>query len=150
MIYEESLVLWRELGRNWGIAEALINLGNMDLVRSDYDAAHQHYAESLTLDWEIARRKPCLVYAFGGLAAVKLGTDHTPDTAQVAARLAAISETLLLSTDFIREPIERKIYDDAVNAARMQLGEEAFNAAWAEGEKMTLEEAIELALQDSS
>ena len=40
------------------------------------------------------------------------------------------------------------IYDRAIEAIRENLDEEAFNAAWQEGRKMTLDEAIECALGD--
>jgi hypothetical protein len=43
-------------------------------------------------------------------------------------------------------PSERPDYDRGVAAVRAGLGEEAFAEAWEEGRKMTVEEAIQLAM----
>ena len=40
-------------------------------------------------------------------------------------------------------------YDRALAAARAQLDEAAWNAAWAEGRAMTLEQAVTYALEDA-
>jgi hypothetical protein len=39
-------------------------------------------------------------------------------------------------------PVERASYERSVAAARIQLGEQAFAAAWAEGQTMTLEQVL--------
>jgi hypothetical protein len=44
---------------------------------------------------------------------------------------------------------ERDEHDRAVATARAELGEEAFAAAWEEGKKMTMEQAVEYALEES-
>jgi len=41
-------------------------------------------------------------------------------------------------------------YDRALADARLQLGEESFAAAWAEGRAMSVEQAIEYALEEAS
>ncbi len=41
---------------------------------------------------------------------------------------------------------ERAEYDQNGSALRMQMGPQAFAAAWAEGRAMTMEQAIQLAL----
>lgn len=123
---------------------ALNNLGGLALAQHDYATARSDYAESLTLDREIGDKEG-LVCDFGGLAAVRLGIGRAPD----AVRLAAASETLRLAISLTREPTEREIYEGTVAAARAQLGEQAFDIAWAEGSGMTLEEAINLALEDA-
>ena len=70
------------------------------------------------------------------------------DTADLsrAARLAAAAESLRLSVGVAREPVEARIYEHAVASARAGLSEAAFQAAWAEGEQMSLNEAINYAL----
>ena len=44
-------------------------------------------------------------------------------------------------------PVDRVKYDQILAAVRAQLDEATFNAAWEEGRKMTLEQAIEYALK---
>lgn len=43
--------------------------------------------------------------------------------------------------------VERPLYEQTVTTARSRLDEEAFAAAWAEGQAMTLEEAIDYTRQ---
>jgi hypothetical protein len=44
-------------------------------------------------------------------------------------------------------PVQRVGHDQAVQAMRAALGEEAFAATWAEGHSLPLDEAISLALE---
>jgi len=46
------------------------------------------------------------------------------------------------------ESLEARIYERALAAARAGLSEAEFSAAWTEGERMTLEEAIAYALKN--
>ena len=44
-------------------------------------------------------------------------------------------------------PLTKRESDSAIAQARQRLDESAFNAAWAEGKKMTIDEALDLALK---
>jgi hypothetical protein len=46
-------------------------------------------------------------------------------------------------------PDVRRAYEESVMAAKGALGDERFAAAWAEGQAMTLDEAVEYALEKS-
>ena len=59
-----------------------------------------------------------------------------------AARLLGASAALREEIGTPLPPIVRTDHDHASNAAREALGEEAFEAAWAAGHAMSLEEAI--------
>jgi hypothetical protein len=58
------------------------------------------------------------------------------------------AEALLESLGAVLDAEHRLIYERAVAAARAQLGEETFATAREEGRAMSLEEAIEYALQE--
>ncbi len=66
-----------------------------------------------------------------------------------AARLLAAADSLLKAIDQVIDPSDRVEFDHAVSTARMRMGEQAFDAAWAEGRGLTTEQAIGLALGDS-
>lgn len=51
--YEESVVIWRELGDKWGLASALLNLGIVTFAQGDNEAARLLHEESLTLSEEL-------------------------------------------------------------------------------------------------
>ena len=58
------------------------------------------------------------------------------------------AETLVASIRLEISPAERAHYDQAIAAARAALGKEGFNAAWAEGRGLTMEQAIAYALEE--
>jgi hypothetical protein len=63
------------------------------------------------------------------------------------ARLGGVAEALREALGVPLAPAARSNQDQAVQAMRAALGEEAFAAAWAEGRAMPLEEAVALALE---
>jgi hypothetical protein len=65
---------------------------------------------------------------------------------QRAARLFRAAEELREASGHPLPPVMRAEYERNVAAARAQLGEEAFAAAWAAGRAMTVEQAIAYAL----
>ena len=77
----------------------------------------------------------------GGVAAARQQPER-------AARLfgAAIEDNTLIS---VMEPAEQADTERCIAAARAQLDETVFAVAWAEGQAMTLEQAIAYALEGS-
>jgi len=148
-LHEESLALNREMGDKNGITISLSNLGFVAVEQQDYIRARALYVESLTQAREMGN-KLIVVVNLAGLAgvAVQVGSASAvkPERALHATRLAAAAEALLVAIQATMEPPERRNYDHAIAAARAVLGEEAFNAAWAEGQAMSLDDAIALAL----
>jgi hypothetical protein len=60
--------------------------------------------------------------------------------------LAAAAETLRTDVGLILQPLPRDVYEKVVATTRAVLGEEAFTAAWTEGQALTVEQAVALAL----
>jgi hypothetical protein len=77
-----------------------------------------------------------------GLADVALAEGRPRRAAQLLAAARLIVENQQT------HPVDRDDYERDVALARAQLGEEAFTAAWAEGQAMSLEQAIAFALAD--
>jgi non-specific serine/threonine protein kinase len=69
--------------------------------------------------------------------------------AQRAARLFGASEAAREWIGAPLKPGEMPIYDRHLARVRANLNTNTFDAAWAEGRKMTLEQAIEFALEES-
>ncbi len=59
-----------------------------------------------------------------------------------AARLWGTAEALREAIGALMHPVYRTEYEQAVAAARTELGEEAFAAAWAEGRTAPVEQVI--------
>jgi len=64
-----------------------------------------------------------------------------------SAKLFGAAEALRELIGSPMTPLERREYDQAVSNLRTQMGEAALAKAWAEGRALTMEQAIEYALE---
>jgi tetratricopeptide (TPR) repeat protein len=67
-----------------------------------------------------------------------------------AARVLGAAEAIYQRTRYLITPRERSEQDETLNAARAALGEAAFTRAWQAGQAMTLDQAIEYALNEAT
>ncbi len=141
---DESLTICREIGNRQGIAHALNTLGIVALTLSDYSSTRTFYAESLAIRREIGETRG-IAYSLESFAALFSARGET----ETASRLWGAAEVLREALVMPLPPNERIHHDRQVDEARMALGDEAFAAAWKEGREMTLEQAIEYALEIS-
>ncbi|MBV9281378.1 MAG: tetratricopeptide repeat protein [Chloroflexi bacterium] len=139
---EESLSLWRELGDRVGEARVLNNLVYVALERGERDRAAALQRESLLLSRELGNQENLAVCLDG---AGKVATAR--GRAERAARLWGAAEALRRSLGQQIPPNEHAFREPYLAAASTKLGEEAFAAAWREGEAMTPEEAVGVALR---
>ncbi|MFQ5340096.1 MAG: tetratricopeptide repeat protein [Anaerolineae bacterium] len=141
-LLEESLAIFRELGHKSGIAHALTNLGNLLLDQCDYTATYSLQEESLRIRQELGDRRGIAesLESFAGLAAQQRQPERALLLAGAAAALrAAIGAPLALTeTDRLERHLE---------PARQALGEETAARVFADGEAMTMEEAIKYTLE---
>jgi tetratricopeptide (TPR) repeat protein len=141
---DESLATFKELGAKIYFAYTLVCLGYVARRAGALTNAKARFTESLVLmqklndDTGIAS---CLV----GLA----GVDAMEGRPTRAAIMLGIVDTIASATDLFSGPITRIEYEYALAATRPQLEEVAFAAAWAEGQPMSLEQAVVFALETS-
>jgi predicted ATPase/DNA-binding SARP family transcriptional activator len=144
-LLEESLAICRELQDRGGIAYSFNVLGSVALARGDNGAAQALFEESLAIFRELGD-KGGIITDLEEMAEVAVA--HAQ--AERAARLFGAAEGL---RDALGAPLPRADRTEdglSVAAVRAALGEEAFAAAWAAGRAMSLEQAIALALDDTS
>ncbi len=151
-LYEECLNLGQALGFKQIISLSYFNLGFVAVEQKDYLAARNFHTKSLAQAQQVNDKK-LIAYALAGLASVAVQSGGKVEeiagaATQRSARLAAAVESLLTSIKGAMEPFVRKQYERTVAAARAALGEDEFSEAWAEGEKMPLEEVIGYALEE--
>lgn len=144
--YEESLALRREIGYQSGVACTLHNLGETLLYQGDDPLqARELLQESLSLAWEVGDKTHiAAVMAALARVATELGQ------AARAAQLLSQGESLLLSIGAVIPLAGRQAYERCVEAVRAELGQAAFDAAWAEGRARTLEDAVAFALEEGA
>ncbi len=134
---EESVTLYRELGVQQDIATSLSVLGEVEASQGNYAMARSLYEESLAIARKRGDKGGIAFYQEKFASVVAAQGEFT-----WAARLRGAAEVLREAIGAPRPPFERVSYEQAVAAARAQLGEKSFAAAWAEGRSMTPEQAL--------
>jgi tetratricopeptide (TPR) repeat protein len=149
-LYAESLALKRELGDKRGIAITLCNLGLVAHEQGDNASASIHFEESLILRRDLGDKWGIALSLAGlGAVAVALGSVDNVSGSGISrgVRLLGFVEALLESIGGVLETEDRLPFDCAVVSARALLGANEFERLWAQGHTMTLEQALEYALQ---
>ena len=144
-LYEQSLVLWRELRGAPGIASALHKLGQVRRFARDIPGARALLLESLELQRDLGNKQgigECLV----GLAATVAVSGDTDR----AAKIFAAGSALLQAIGVPLAPLDRLALSNDLRAAREECGADLWDVAWDAGSTMSPEDAIALALKDDT
>jgi non-specific serine/threonine protein kinase len=139
-LLEENMVLTEELGTDGDRAEVLEKLGKVAYLQRDYEGAHLLYRRSLSLFQELGDKMGiarCLV-DLAGLSTATMGKGQNAST----ARLLSAAQQVLDTVGFQLEPEDRDLFDGYIATVRARLSERAFEEAWAEGQAMTVTQAI--------
>jgi len=140
-LYEESLALARKTGDKGGIIIALWLGALASLGQGDYQKVRELCEEGLDLARHVGNTR-AVAFMLHVLAA-SAGARGLP---ACSVRLWGAAESLLDTLGTTLGPAERHHYGPYVAAAREELDEVVWKAAWAEGRAMVLEQAVEYAL----
>jgi tetratricopeptide (TPR) repeat protein len=134
---EESLALRRGRSDTYGIATVLVELAALLREQGGAEQALTWYRESLALSETGGYAKPMAqgLEGIAGIAAVQ-------GYAERAARLVGAAAALRQRSGMSPDSEERGDSDQTVAAVRAALGDDAFSAAWAEGQTLQLEQAL--------
>ncbi|HZO90044.1 MAG TPA: tetratricopeptide repeat protein [Chthonomonadaceae bacterium] len=141
--YEKCLPTFQEMGNKYGMVLTLDNLGLLSTAEGDYASARALQRQGL----EIARDlgyKGGVVWFLEGFAKLA-AAQQQGERAAVLWAVAAAQREAMSSPLW---PCVLAEYERSLGDVREALGEEAFAAAWAEGQAMTLEQAMEYALEE--
>jgi len=136
ILLQDSLTLARELDDKAWLSTVLYSLGYLALLQGDLTQAAARYYEGFSLVLETGE-KELMGWRMMGLAELAEAEGHFLRAAHL---LGATDARLNVSREL--NPFERANYDRILAAARAQLGEQAFAAAWAEGRAITPEQAF--------
>jgi tetratricopeptide (TPR) repeat protein len=145
--FEEALSISKEADDKFEIAFVLYGLGRVAQAQGDFATARKLNLEAIVFfrdrcdPSDIPEGVARCLETFAILAVTQNQMDR-------AACLFSASEKLYAPLPFQLSAKERAEHDQAIATARAALGEEAFAAAWGEGQKMTLEQAVEYALRE--
>jgi ATP/maltotriose-dependent transcriptional regulator MalT len=139
---DEALSLSQALKLQDDCARAYCGLGHLALRQGDLAQARASFEECIMLvqgRWLIPRLKWVLASSLEGLGEIALAEGQAAWTVRLFASADAARATNgYYSPVFLDQPY----YDRTLAAARAQLGETAFAAAWEEGRAMTPQEVI--------
>ena len=130
---EEALALFRQEGYRYGAAYTLSNLAEIALVRGDHARAAALWQERLDQSWSVPGLLPGLI----GLADIAAAVGET----RWAARLLGAGEAHRERLGVTLMPRQAAVYENMAADARAALGEVAFSEAWAEGRRLSADEA---------
>ena len=142
---EEALSLSRAAGNKSAIAWSLRNLAEVARGRGDMQRAEELLRESLSLYQELSQKRDA-AQVIEALTTIALAQGR-PEQAVV---LLGAANVLRKSINVPRSPRLRRAHDQNVTAARAVLGDAAFEAPFAEGLKLTFEQAMAVAERNCS
>jgi predicted ATPase/DNA-binding SARP family transcriptional activator len=149
---EESQPTWQELGSKLDVAWPLYFLGYVALRQGHVQQAKALFTDSLVLYQELDAKQE-MARCLAGLAELA-GAEGRPER---AVRLCGATHVALQSLSTHLETTDRDHqeripatsqaeFERNLTALRVELSDEAFSAAWAEGQAMTLEQAVAYAM----
>ena len=142
-LLEEGLTLARSTENAWAIVRTLASLGSVACDAGEYARAWGLYEEGLELAWRTGLKHTILL-CLEGLARVAVAQGRMERAASLCGTTAALREDM----GWPLPPSGYAEHDHTVAAAREALGEDAFEAAWANGHALPLEEVIADTLSD--
>ena len=158
--YEQAIELFEDVIKKYedtkerpAIFHAFYWLGQIAQSQGNYANAYANYIEMLKLQQQRIKVlfNSVLLKAYFCSIAYPLGALGTlatlQDKMERGARLLSAAQTQYPPLCFEMSARERAEHDQAIAAARTALGGKAFAAAWQQGKKMTLDEAIAYALE---
>ena len=131
--------LFRTLGDKWAIAWVLIHRAGVAYAQGDHQLAAALNAESLVLCREL-RTSWGTADCLDGLGWLAAAQGQPRRAARLCGAAAGLRDTVGLS------PIVRDEYERNLAAVRSGLTDKGFAAAWAQGQALTLEDAVREAL----
>jgi len=134
---EETIRLFRETGDKWGIAYSLVHAARVMISQGDYTQAYALLEESLVLSKELGH-KGNIASCLEALALIAAARKQL----SWAVWLWGSAEALRQTIGAPLQPVERANYQRVIARVRIQMGNEAFSVAFAQGQSMTPEQAI--------
>ncbi len=142
-LLEECLAIGKQMGVERDTVPVAFGLAQLSALQGDGATAYHLYQESLTLLFTFTVHQENIAGGLEGLAAL----EAEQGSPQQAARLWGAAEALREAIDAPMHPVYHASHEQAIAQARAKLSLQAFVAAWAEGRKMTTEQALALATQ---
>jgi tetratricopeptide (TPR) repeat protein len=146
-LWEEGLALLRDMEARWAIAQALLEIGEMVYEQGDNARAAELLRESVAGFHSLDAIQE-LGHALDAVGAL-WADGGRPGALRQAVQLWSAATTWHQNRPRM-SPIRRSRYERTFAAARSQLGEGLFAAAWEDGQRLSLEQAVTYTLGATS
>jgi len=144
-LYDESLYISLEANDNGETMWIYRNMAELEMYQGNYDEAKNLYKKSLEVFCEYNQRNTLFaVLALGGVA----GLSAIDGKIVEAATLFGISDKLFESNGKLISKDDADDYRRRFVEVQAKLDIDEFNSAWNEGRSMSIEAAMEFAIQD--
>ena len=143
-LLEQSLSLRQELGEKWGIAATLGSLAWAAQRQEDFERATTLLGESLLIRNDIGDPGG-MAWSLEKLAEIA----HVHQDDGRAARIFGAAAALRVSVNSAIDPADQPEHDRMIARIRARLGDDVYEAVWAEGQAMPLDDAVAYALERS-
>lgn len=140
-LFEQSVALHRRLKDQCMLPTALAYLAMVLIHFKEFDRAREFIREC----WSIGQMKRVTKEMVPMVTAFLANAQGQPDR---AAHLLGLHGALRTAFGTHIDIGERPDYDRNLAELRLKLGDRAFKAAWAEGQTLTREQAIDMALRN--
>ena len=144
-LFDECIGMMRKVGDRWGLSYTLVRLSDENLHSGQIDRARTLLDESLTLAREIASTTSManVLLGYAGWAAA-----HGQPVQ--AAQLIGAADGVMDDVNARWWPDEQLAYDFTAASIHALLDDAAWEATYAEGRTMTLDQAIAYALEEKA
>ncbi len=144
-LYTESKALFEQVGDKSAVADLLKDQGGMSILESEYTEAIDCLLESIRLCYEMNHMQ-FITTGIGWLSfAVGMKDEPTPMQASIrSARLGGAAEGLQEAIGLTPWAKTHPMVQAVRQYIRSKVDESDWNAAWAAGKALTLEQTIEL------
>ena len=143
---EEALAAARALGSKLDMFFGLFAMGLLNVVQGHQAEAKPYLLELLALTRETGSVVP-VIYTLVGFGARAVVSGQPKQAAQLFGALESLLSAVGLNITVDSGPTSA-VYKTFLQSARAQLDEATFDAAFAEGRALTLEQALALATED--
>jgi predicted transcriptional regulator len=141
---KESVNIYEEIGARFNVILEKSNLAHLERRHGNLDRALAYYCETIIAFRDIAQLGAVShqLECFGFIALEKNQEAH-------ALQLFAAANALRKKRGTPMTPDEQLYFEEQLTSLRESMDEKQFDSAWSTGYRMTMEQAIQLVLQDT-
>jgi len=143
-LYEQGLAGYRELGSRRDEFNLLHNLAHLARHRGNYQAAAQFYRQAINVNAELGEKVE-VADALEGLAATLCDLGEARQAVLIFAASSSLRELVGVPISILN----REDRAQQLAAARASLTEQDYDVAWQQGRRLSLAQAIALALNSA-